>query len=74
MFHKFKIHRSKVSYRSNKYLLFLNYEDLVLNYKKTLSKLFVFLEVDKSIHKYPKKFFDPELSKKKYCFMEKHQW
>lgn len=62
---RFKIFRHKINIdKDNKLVLYLNFEDLVLNYEETLNKLFIFLGEDKSIHKYPKKYFDPEVSKK----------
>lgn len=59
---RFKLYRNKLS--NNKDTLRVNFEDLILNYEDTLSKIFLFLKEDSSIHKYPKKYFDPEISKK----------
>lgn len=59
---RFKLYRKDLV--SDENVLRINFEDLVLNYEETLNKLFIFLGEDKSIHKYPKKYFDPEVSKK----------
>ncbi len=44
-------------------ILNLKYEDIVLNYEDTKTKIFNFLKIDESLHIDKKKFFDPELSK-----------
>jgi hypothetical protein len=44
-------------------VLRLNYEDIVMNYDKTLKRILLFLELDSKLHHSPKKFFNPELSK-----------
>lgn len=59
---RFKLYRKNLI--SDENVLRINFEDLVLNYEETLNKLFIFLGEDKSIHKYPKKYFNPEISKK----------
>lgn len=61
---RFKAYRMHVVENEDSNILRINFEDLVLNYEETLNKLFIFLEEDKSIHKYPKKYFNPEVSKK----------
>ena len=44
-------------------VLRLSFEDLVLNYSCTLNRLFEFIEEDSCIHKYPKKYFNPGVSR-----------
>lgn len=61
---RFKAYRMHVIVNEDSNILRLTFEDLVLNYEETLLRLFNFLEEDKSIHKYPKRYFDPEISKK----------
>jgi len=59
---RFKTYRNNIEINTK--ILRITFEDLVLNYEQTLNMIFDFLEEDKSIHKYPKKYFDPEISKK----------
>lgn len=61
---KFKIYRSKVSSQDDKSILRLSFEDLVLKYDITRKRIFDFIEEDESIHVAPKKYFDPEISRK----------
>ena len=60
---RFKLFRERLRNKSNQDVLCLNFEDLVLSYEETLSRIFKFLGEDKSIHTKKKKFFDPEVSK-----------
>jgi hypothetical protein len=41
----------------------ISFEELVLEYEKTLQKLFDFLEVDRTVHRDKKIHFDPDVSK-----------
>jgi hypothetical protein len=61
---KFKTYRNNINDKTdNQSLLRLTFEELVLNYNHTLNRLFDFIEEDSSIHKYQKKYFNPDLSK-----------
>ena len=51
---------------NNENILRLNFEDLVLNYEETKDIIFDFLDVNESIHRFPKKYF-----KKKSSYVEK---
>jgi hypothetical protein len=59
---RFKLYRNNLI--NNENTLRINFENLVLDYENTLDKIFIFLNENRSIHKYPKKYFDPEISKK----------
>lgn len=59
---RFKLYRNNIT--NNKNTLRVNFEDLVLEYEVTLSEIFSFLKEDSSIHRHPKKYFNPEVSKK----------
>ncbi|MBU0925230.1 hypothetical protein KKG81_10120 [bacterium] len=59
---RFKLYRN--NFINNENTLRINFENLVLDYENTLDKIFIFLNENRSIHKYPKKYFDPEISKK----------
>ena len=45
-------------------VLRLRFEDLVLDYEVTLNRMLAFLGEEKDVHEHPRKFFDPETSKK----------
>jgi hypothetical protein len=61
---RYKMLRKQVKSKDDNRVMRLNFEDLVLNYQDTLNALFIFLEEDPLVHKYPKKYFNPEISKK----------
>ncbi len=42
----------------------IHFEELVLDYEKTLSTLYYFLDIDASVHINKSKYFDPDISKK----------
>jgi hypothetical protein len=48
----------------HKDILTVHFEDLVLDYGNTTRRIMDFFGLDKKNHLYPKKFFDPEISKK----------
>jgi len=60
--------RQKVYYRNTKHsksdrTIRIRYEDLVLNYHKTIDKLLAQIGLDQKDHLYKKSFFDPEKSR-----------
>lgn len=60
-----KIFYSQVIYKFDDHrVLRLRYEDLVLNYDESVKRILNFLDKDESIHKFQKKYFDPEKSAK----------
>lgn len=61
---RFKSYRMHIVVNEDNNILRLTFEDLILKYEETLNKLFDFLGEDKSIHKYPRKYFNPDVSKK----------
>ncbi len=61
---RFKLYRKNTNFEKNDAVLRLTFEDLVLEYDKTLTQIFNFLEEDKLIHINKKKYFDPEVSKR----------
>lgn len=60
---RYKELRMRTGVKENDKLIKINFEDLVLDYENTLSRIFTFLGEDKSIHINKKKYFDPEISK-----------
>ena len=45
-------------------VIYINYEDLVLNYDKTIQDIFSKLDIDPDLHTKKKQFFDPAQSAK----------
>ena len=60
---RFKIYRTNNS-NDHENILKLNFEKLVLDYETSKELILSFLGEDESIHIYPKKYFDPSVSKK----------
>jgi hypothetical protein len=60
---RFSIYRNHVKQHENSAILRISFEELVLEYEKTLQKLFDFLEVDRTVHRDKKIHFDPDVSK-----------
>ena len=61
---RFKTYRYNIKDKADELrILRLSFEELVLNYHHTLNKLFEFIEEDSCIHKYQKKYFNPDVSK-----------
>jgi len=60
---RFKMQEDNTNKEVNKDILFLQYEDLVLDYENCLCKLYDFLEIKKEVHIFKKKYFNPEDSK-----------
>jgi hypothetical protein len=48
-----------------KNVLRIQYEDMVINYEHSISRIFSFLSIDQSCHSAPRKYFDPEISIKR---------
>lgn len=60
--YRFKLYRKDLKTTEN--VLRINFENLVMEYDKTLSRIFSFLGEESSVHIYPKKYFNPDISKK----------
>jgi hypothetical protein len=60
---RFKKYRNKTS-KEDKNVLKVNFEDLVLDYDKTLKKLYDFLQINDSLHIHKQKYFKPSSSSK----------
>ena len=59
-----KLYHSKTnSSLGNEKVLLVDYEDLVIHYKETTSRIFDFLEIPTSSHRDKLNFFDPRNSK-----------
>lgn len=61
---RYKLQEEHTNKEFNPRILYLQYEDVVLNYENTLKKIFKFLEIDESLHIKKKEFFKPEDSKR----------
>lgn len=61
---RIKVYRSQILPTSSSRILRLNFEDLVLKYDETASRIYSFLGVDPSEHSNKFKFFNPDISKK----------
>jgi len=64
---KYKYLRQKspsIVYTENDKFMKVQFEEFVLDYENIKKQILYFIGEDKSIHKYPKKYFDPEVSKK----------
>mgnify|MGYP003972036993 CR=1 FL=1 len=46
-------------------ILRIQYEDMVFNYEHSINRIFSFLSIDQSSHSFPRKYFDPDSSKKR---------
>ncbi|WP_152632907.1 sulfotransferase [Aliarcobacter butzleri] len=60
---RFEMQERNTDKTPNKDIMFLQYEELVLDYENTKNKIFDFLEIDESLHIKKKEFFKPEESK-----------
>lgn len=60
------------SFDSSKNILFISFEDLVLDYDNSIIKIYKFLNLDKSIHHLKKKYFKPEMSFKNIGIWKKY--
>lgn len=61
---RFKLFREKIVKSNSKDILYVTFEELILDYDKTVNKIFDFLDETSLVHKYPKKYFIPEISRK----------
>ena len=64
--HRYRLYREAVGGRKEEdgIILRINFEDLVLDYQKTLEKILAFLGETSASHVSPKKYFDPAVSVK----------
>lgn len=60
------------NYENPDVVLRINFEDMIYHYDESISKVCNFVGVDFSQHKYPKKYFNPEVSIKNTRFWEKY--
>jgi len=60
---RFKMQQRNTNKIKNKDILYLQYEDLILDYENTIVKIFDFLEIDESKHISKGKYLKPEESK-----------
>jgi len=60
---RFEMQERNTDKTPNKDIMFLQYEDLILNYDTTIKRIFDFLEVDESLHIRKREFLKPEESK-----------
>lgn len=60
---RFEMQERNTDKTPHKDIMFLQYEELVLDYENTKNKIFDFLEIDESLHIKKKEFFKPEESK-----------
>lgn len=58
------LRKTRVDEFPHKKIMRLAFEDLVYNYEETLKKLLDFLELPPHLHKFKKKYFIPEISRK----------
>lgn len=61
---RFLVQQRNTNKNINKNILYLQYEDLILDYENTILKVFNFLEIDKSKHILKGKYLKPEESKR----------
>jgi len=61
---RFEIQERNTDKTPHEDIMFLQYEDLILNYDKTKDEIFEFLGIDESMHTKKGEFFKPEESKK----------
>ena len=54
-------------------VFFVRFEDLVYNYEETTKKIMDFVGLEKSQHAFPKKFFNPSVSKLNTKLWEKYK-
>tara|TARA_B100000427_G_scaffold212174_1_gene176985 strand:+ start:58 stop:1098 length:1041 start_codon:yes stop_codon:yes gene_type:complete len=67
-----KIYSNISNFNSNKEVLYIRFEDIILNYDSSLNKIYKFLNLDSSIHHLKKKFFNPKLSVKNIGIWKKY--
>lgn len=60
---RFEMQERNTDKTPHKDIMFLQYEELILDYENTKNKIFDFLEIDESLHIKKKEFFKPEESK-----------
>lgn len=60
------------NYENPDVVLRINFEDMIYHYDESISKVCNFVGVDFSQHKYPKKYFNPEVSINNTRFWEKY--
>lgn len=61
---RFEIQERNTDKTPHKDIMFLQYEELILDHDKTKNKIFNFLEIDESIHTKKNQYLKPEESKK----------
>ncbi|MDX9742785.1 MAG: sulfotransferase [Arcobacteraceae bacterium] len=61
---RFEMQERNTDKTSHKDIMFLQYEELVLDYENTKNKIFDFLEIDENLHIRKKEFLKPEESKR----------
>lgn len=61
---RFEMQERNTDKTPHKDIMFLQYEELILDYENTVKKIFNFLEIDESLHTRKRKFLNPEESKK----------
>ena len=59
-----KRREDQIKHLKDKRILLLRFEDLVLNYEESLTKIYNFLEINAENHILKGKYFNPEISKK----------
>jgi hypothetical protein len=58
--------------KDNQRILQVQFEDLILNYDATVSQIIEFLQEEKTIHIYPKRYFDPAISSKNVAIWKEY--
>jgi hypothetical protein len=61
---RFEMQERNTDKTPHKDIMFLQYEELILDYENTKVKIFDFLEIDESLHTRKREFLKPEESKK----------
>jgi hypothetical protein len=70
---RFEMQEINTDKTPHKDIMFLQYEELILNYDNTIKKIFNFLELDESLHTRKKKFLKPEESRSYIGIYKKHK-
>lgn len=70
---RFLMQENNTNITPHKDIMFLQYEDLILDYEMTVNKILTFLEIDKNKHVHKGNYLKPEESKKFIGLYKNHQ-